>query len=738
MQFQASDTLKSRSYLSLIIAQFLAAFNDQAIHIVAIFYAGDLLARYVGLRGIGEEEVIFIVTACFISPFFLFSPLAGVLADKYSKRSIIVAWKLAEVFMMGIALVGFLLPFLADYGWGSPETLAVWSALLVVSGVFLMGTHSAFFVPAKYGVMPEILQPVVLSRGNGFLEGTSFVSQILGTVVGGILYGSIREKAPIRDHMFVPSNEWLIGLLLFGLAVIGAVVSFFVARVPASTPDRRITWKLWEPLKNNLGNLRRSKPLELAVLGIAFFTFMVLFTRQTLLYDGEIQKELQAAKQRRAEIAAKDAVEPDDWPDVAISRDEDIESAHVEGSPAQKMEMRVAFLIAFISLGIGVGAPIAGALSGNKVELGLVPIGAVFLIAFTASMGLFLQWTWPTRICLMLIGMAASFYIVPLYTLLQHRAPKDSKGSLVATSNFVNVAGGLVAVGAFYLVSRGLKLILGLTLTEADVPNDLAMIDVYINQLQRTLDIPRLLFLVASGMTAAILILLCRQLPDFFVRSLLWLRSHGRYRLKVIGLNNLPSEGPVILAANCDDFETCMQVVTATDRFTRFVLLESDPDERPPWLIRYLARRTGLVAMRPAGEPREAWDRAISKAAKALSQGNILGITAAGRVANDEMTRLCEKMRQEFRAPILPVYCGALAPHSLGNGKVSVIRRMQVVIGRPVAADAAPEEIRRTIHLLGEWMRQTDSEGIHAVTSMIPAAVVASPKVMAPVRPENP
>src|SRR5712692_3730918 len=191
MQFQPSETLKSRTYLGLILAQFLAAFNDQAIHIVAIFYAGDLLVRYVGHLGnwrVDEKAIISLVTACFIAPFFFFSPLAGMLADKYSKRSILVLWKVAEVAMMAVALVGFLLPHLSGAGFADSETLAQWSALLVVSVVFLMGTHSAFFVPAKYGVMPEILQPIVLSKGNGFLEGTSFVAQIIGTACGGLLY----------------------------------------------------------------------------------------------------------------------------------------------------------------------------------------------------------------------------------------------------------------------------------------------------------------------------------------------------------------------------------------------------------------------------------------------------------------------------------------------------------------------------------------------------------------------
>jgi MFS family permease len=519
----------------------------------------------------------------------------------------------------------------------------------------------------------------------------------------------------------------------------------FVAKIPAATPEREITWKLWKPLSANLGVLLRSKALALAVFGIAFFTFIVLFARQTLLLDGGIEKELQAAYQFQKKVAETDGVKMDAADgdpfegDGALSqKSDDIDLAHPDASPAQRSEMKVAFLIGFISLGIGFGAPLAGALSGNKVELGLVPIGAVFLILFTTLMALVLQWAWVTRICLVLAGMAASFYIVPLYTLLQHRAPKDSKGSLVATSNFINVAGGLVAVGVFQFVTWALKHSYGLDLSLQDAQENTAKLPEYIAQLQTKIQLPRLLFLAASLLTAATLYLLCRQLPDFFVRSLLWLRSHGRYRLKVVGLNNLPSEGPVILATNCDRFETCMQVVTATDRFTRFILLESDPDERPPWLIRYLARRTGLVALAPTGETREAWEKAYTKASATLSQGNLLGITADGRKPHDEMLKLFEGLRQSSDAPILPVYCGALSPHKLHDGRESLIRRMQVVIGQPVAPNATPEQIRQRIHLLGEWMRQTDLAGTPIATSMIPEAVDALPIATGPIHPKRP
>ena len=137
-------------------------------------------------------------------------------------------------------------------------------------------------------------------------------------------------------------------------------------------------------------------------------------------------------------------------------------------------------------------------------------------------------------------------------------------------------------------------------------PSDLPLKDAYDQEM-----VPRFLFCGASLMTLGILLLLCKQLPDFFVRALLWLRSHGRYRLRVIGLNNLPSDGPAILATNCDRFESCMQVLAATDRYTRFILFESAADGPPRPLLRYLARRTGLVVLHPKQISSAQWEKAL-------------------------------------------------------------------------------------------------------------------------------
>ena len=109
-------------------------------------------------------------------------------------------------------------------------------------------------------------------------------------------------------------------------------------------------------------------------------------------------------------------------------------------------ELKTSVVVGTVALGIGLGSPLAGWLSGRKVELGLIPIGAVghdprLRPGRADSLGYI-----PGLVaCTILIGFCTGFYLVPLFTLLQYRAPKTSKGDMIATSNFINVTGAIVA-----------------------------------------------------------------------------------------------------------------------------------------------------------------------------------------------------------------------------------------------------------------------------------------------------
>src|SRR5207245_4458098 len=165
--------------------------------------------------------------------------------------------------------------------------------------------------------------------------------------------------------------------------------SDLIQRMPAANPGRPFPKNLFKPLLDNLRILLRSKPLALAVLGIAFFTFMVAFMRGAVYMHGETRNP--------------------PWD-----------------------ELHTSIVVGVVALGVGLGSPLAGSLSGGKIELGLVPLGAVGMIISLLLAAVSLNQQAGLIACLVAIGFFTGFYIVPMFTLLQHRAPKASKGDLMA------------------------------------------------------------------------------------------------------------------------------------------------------------------------------------------------------------------------------------------------------------------------------------------------------------------
>lgn len=355
--------------------------------------------------------------------------------------------------------------------------------------------------------------------------------------------------------------------------------------------------------------------------------------------------------------------------------------------------------IALVGFGVGVGSLLAGYLSGQRVELGLVPIGAVGMVLLSLLLGIYMRSIVAVTVFLFLVGIAAGLYIVPLYTLLQHRAPKESKGNVIAASNFLNVVGGIIAVALFSLTTSGLNTIFGPSLNMKDVQADSSLATAYVNQLHRQLVVPQLLFMATSLFVGWVLLFLCRRLPDFILRAGIWWRSLGRRRLRVIGLDHLPGDGPVILATNCTKFEAALQVIASTDRFTQVILLESaaetDRSGSLP-LLRYLARHIGFYALIPASATPTEWDHALKSGASTLTRRDIVAITATIEDVADELTRLLHDWQQQAKATVVPVFCAAGIDH--------IERDARVVIGPPLGPNATLAETRAAIATLANVM----------------------------------
>jgi len=654
-----ADTLRNRTFISLLIAQFLAAFNDQAIHASAMFFA-------INRKTLTDAQAISLMPILFYAPWAIFVTLAGYFADRYSKRSSLVFWKLAEVGIMIVATLGF---WLGVGGFRSGP----W---LVLSCVFLMGMHSAFFVPAKYGAMPEILQPQLLSRGNGILESLSFLAVILGTVAGGLL----------SDYYDDLNQQYYIGAILLALAIVGAVASFFLQPIAAANRNRPFPKLIYGPIINSLKTLFKSRPLAFATIGIAFFTFMVAFMRATVYMLGESQVER--------------------W-----------------------NETKTSIIVGTTALGIGLGSPLAGWLSGRKIELGLIPLGGIGMAAATVCAAGLIDNVPGLVASIIAIGFFTGFYLVPLFTLLQHRAPKASKGDAVATSNFVNVTGAILASILFFLLvsafhQLGLAKPIELTFKaegtlsaieikdgrvnslavedddgntiEFPPPGQTALIEVtrgipaevvadepvavvvsfyhkhanhYVVRLASESPVavydnshlPSYLFVGAGAMALMTLLLLWGRMPDLFSRAIWVIRTFGRTRLlRAVGTAHLPADGPVVLLTNCKDETACRDVVAATERAVSFITTKLS-------------------------------DQGLAEELKLVKNGRVLALSA-------QAEELLPKLQSTLPATYLPVYYG---PTLHPDGSVRGGRYTRVAFGPPLPQAASHAEVVQAIQQAG-------------------------------------
>jgi len=559
--------LRQRRFLPFFLTQFLGAFNDNVYK-----FALTLFLTYQVARESGDDKLLTNLAAgLFILPFFLFSATAGQLADKYEKSRLIRLVKLWEVVIMIAGAVGF----------------AIGSVWLLMTVLFLMGAQSAFFGPVKYGILPQHLHETELVAGNGLVEMGTFLAILLGTIGGGIL-------------ITVPGlGGALVGAAVIVLALLGYAASRAIPPAAAAAPELKINWNPFTETWRNYQFTRGNRTVFLSILGVSWFWFVgATYLTQMPTYTKGI-----------------------------LGGDEQV----------------VTLLLTLFSAGIGVGSMLCDKLSGHKVEIGLVPLGSIGLTVFgvdlyfaaplPASGDPVGAWAfvndpsrWRVVADIVLLGLFAGFYIVPLYALIQQRSEPTHRSRIIAGNNILN-AGFMVGSAAFAVLLLGP---LGWSIPQ--------------------------LFLAMALLNAVVALYIYALVPEFLMRFIVWIVIHTVYRVRKQGLENIPEEGPVVLVCNHVSFVDALVLAGTIRRPVRFVMYHKIFNIP---LLSFVFRTAKAIPIAPAKEDPVMMERAFDRISEELRAGEVVCIFPEGQITHDgEMAPFrtgIERIVARDPVPVVPI-----------------------------------------------------------------------------------
>lgn len=518
---------------------------------------------------------------------------------------------------------------LAEIGIMCLGAIAFWlgSVPMLMGILFLMGVQSAFFGPIKYGILPQHLSESELIGGNGVVELGTFLAILLGTIIGT----QVITKAPNGSVV-------LACVFIIAVAIAGYISSRHIPSAPASDPSLKIqfnpvvqTWKLVTYTKKN-------RIIFQCIVGISWFWFMgATYLAQFPIYARDV-----------------------------LGGNGDVYT----------------ILLAAFSVGIGCGSALCERFSGGKIEIGLVPLGAIGITLFGldlffatpnaplgAGMGLleFLSHgaAWRILIDVMLIGLFGGFYIVPLYALIQKTSAPDRLSRAIACNNIMNALFMVVsAISVAVLVNLGLSI--------------------------------GVMFLCVAIMNALVAAYIFRLVPEFLMRFLIWMLMHSLYRVRNTGLENIPDKGAAILAPNHVSFVDALLIGGSSRRPVRFVMYHKI--YKLP-VMHFIFKTAGAIPIASRKEDEAMFNRAFEQMHEAIENGDLLCLFPEGQITHDgEMNEFRPGIMQLIEktpAPVIPVALqglwGSLFSRKGGRALLKMPKRLfaniGLVVGEPIPAE---------------------------------------------------
>lgn len=386
------NSLQSLSFIGLLLTQFLGATNDNILRWLVI--------------GIGKEyvtpdqvsTVLAVGSGCLVLPYLFLAAPAGYLADRFSKRDVIIRCKIAEIVIMCAAIAAII----------------IGNVYLMFAVVALIGCQAALYGPAKLGSIPEMLRPSKISSANGLIGLTTVIATIVGSAAGNWLTtfdgsGSLGGR-----------RVWISAIVLVGIAVAGWIASTLIMKLRAANPLRSFPWDMARQTVRDLHILAKDRAMLRVALGIMFFWTLAMLAQLNIdqfAFQGGATKQTQVSPLL-----------------VALILGVGLGSVLAGLWSGGKVELGI--------LPLGAGGLALFAFLLFTVHGELVDPSHGYTIKYFAACAF-----------LVLLGVSSGLFDVPLAAFMQDRSPPEHRGAILAASNFLTFGGMFLAAVGYWLLT---------------------------------------------------------------------------------------------------------------------------------------------------------------------------------------------------------------------------------------------------------------------------------------------
>ncbi len=580
--------MKSQRFFPLFMTQFLGAFNDNLFKNAMIMLITFRLASETSMS---PQILVTLAAGIFILPFFLFSATAGQFADKYDKAKLSRLIKLAEIAFMALAAIGFL-------------THSIW---LLMTVLFCMGAQSTFFGPIKYAILPQHLESAELLKGNAYVEAGTFLAILAGTILGGLL---------------VMNDTYGVWVISAGVMLVAVAGYFFSRGIPTAlgpAPDLKVNARFWSETRQMMIDTQKDVVVYRAILAISWF-WLVGATYLT-----------------QFPAFAKDYLGGD--------------------------ESVVTLLLTLFSVGIGAGSLICEKLLKGRVQLTYVPLAAIGMalfgvdlyaasgaaaapvatgedVALMSAAGLLSSFA-GLRVMfdLFAISVCGGLFVVPLYAMVQKRAPEGMVARTIAGLNVMN---------SLFMVASAIVCVVLLKLS-VTIPG---------------------IFLAMALCNILVAVYISTLLTEDLMRSIIRAILGWLYKVEVKGLENFDAAGKrVLIVANHTSFLDAALIAAYLPTRITFAV---NTHIASRWWIKPFLSLVDAFPLDPTNP------MAIKKLVDVVRQDNIAMIFPEGRITvTGSLMKVYEgpgMIADKADAKILPIRIDGAqySPFSRLRGKVTI------------------------------------------------------------------